>query len=53
MKFRIGNFLCISLILKRFLAIPIIDGTRPYQQVRFQYSLHIMTKNGNISHKEF
>lgn len=36
-----------------FPAIPIIDGTRPYQQVPFQYSLHIMTKNGNISHKEF
>ena len=35
------------------LAIPEIDGTRPYQQLCFQYSLHIMDKEGNITHKEF
>lgn len=36
-----------------FPAIPVLDGTRPYQQVPFQYSLHILDKYGNLSHKEF
>lgn len=35
------------------LAIPEIDGTRPYQQLCFQYSLHIMDENGRLIHKEF
>ena len=34
-------------------AIPTIDGTRPYQQICFQYSLHIVDEKGNIEHKEF
>lgn len=34
--------------------IPAFDGTRPYQQVPFQYSLHIQEKpGGSLSHKEF
>ena len=36
-----------------FPAIPVLDGTRPYQQVPFQYSLHILDEDGNLSHKEF
>ena len=35
------------------LAIPEIDGTKPYQQLCFQYSLHIMDEKGKITHKEF
>lgn len=35
-------------------AIPEIDGTRPYQQLPFQYSLHIIKEEGAaIEHKEF
>lgn len=33
--------------------IPTIDGTHPYQQICFQYSLHILDEQGNIEHKEF
>lgn len=34
--------------------IPEYDGTRPYQQLPFQYSLHIIEKDGKeIQHKEF
>lgn len=34
--------------------IPIIDGTRPYQQITFQYSLHyIQEKGGELIHKEY
>ena len=36
-----------------FAAIPVLDGTRPYQQVPFQYSLHILDCEETISHKEF
>ncbi len=35
-------------------AIPVIDGTSPYEQVPFQYSLHIENKAGEEpDHKEF
>ncbi|MDI9325325.1 MAG: DUF2779 domain-containing protein [Alphaproteobacteria bacterium] len=34
-------------------AIPIIDGTHPYQQIPFQFSLHILNKNGEITHHEY
>lgn len=34
-------------------AIPLVDGTSPYQQVPFQYSLHIEHKDGHLDHKEF
>ena len=33
--------------------IPEIEGTRPYQQIPFQYSLHIEDETGNLVHKEF
>jgi len=34
--------------------IPAFDGTRPYQQVPFQYSLHIQeVPNGSLMHKEY
>ena len=35
-------------------AIPLYDGSRPYEQIPFQYSLHIQKrKNGKLTHKEF
>lgn len=33
--------------------IPNLNGTRPYQQITFQYSLHILSENGTLEHKEF
>ena len=34
--------------------IPTIDGTRPYQQICFQYSLHYyLEENGELYHKEY
>ena len=37
-----------------FPALPVLDGTRPFQQVPFQYSLHILEEFGaKYSHKEF
>ena len=34
--------------------IPLFDGTKPYQQIPFQYSLHyIESKGGLLKHKEF
>lgn len=35
------------------LSIPIHDNYKPYQQMVFQYSLHIVDGNNNITHKEF
>ena len=35
-------------------AIPTYDGTKPYEQIPFQYSLHyIENEKSNINHKEF
>lgn len=35
-------------------AIPEIEGTKPYQQIPFQYSLHIIPQKGApLEHKEF
>lgn len=35
-------------------AIPLYDGTKPYEQVPFQYSLHYIEKpNGELKHKEY
>jgi len=35
-------------------AIPQIDGTKPYQQICFQYSLHYyLEPNGKLYHKEY
>ena len=37
-----------------FPALPVLNGTRPFQQVPFQYSLHIIEEIGaEYSHKEF
>lgn len=37
-----------------FPALPVLNGTRPFQQVPFQYSLHILEQYGdNYTHKEF
>lgn len=36
------------------LAIPEVEGTKPYQQLPFQYSLHIIKEKGaSLQHKEF
>ncbi len=34
-------------------AIPRFDKQRPYQQIPFQYSLHILHEDGTMEHKEF
>lgn len=34
-------------------AIPIADGFGAYEQIPFQYSLHVMKEDGSIDHKEF
>lgn len=34
-------------------AIPMFDGFGAYEQIPFQYSLHIMQADGSIEHKEF
>jgi hypothetical protein len=34
-------------------AIPSIKGIRPYEQIPFQYSLHIEHEDGSIEHREF
>ena len=35
-------------------SIPTIDGTKPYQQICFQYSLHYyLEENGELFHKEY
>ncbi|MFC2148760.1 DUF2779 domain-containing protein [Bacteroidota bacterium] len=34
-------------------AIPIFDQSKPYQQLVFQYSLHIENEAGTVSHKEY
>ena len=37
-----------------FAALPVMDGTRPFEQVPFQYSLHISDRKGNnLQHREF
>ena len=34
-------------------AVPEYDYTKPYMQIPFQYSLHILDENNKLSHKEF
>ena len=34
-------------------AIPPYDGMKPYQQMPFQYSLHIEKEDGTVEHKEY
>lgn len=34
-------------------AVPIWKGTRPYQQIPFQFSLHRMARDGALTHKSF
>lgn len=35
-------------------AVPLFDGTSPYEQIPFQYSLHILEKEGEeVKHHEF
>jgi hypothetical protein len=34
-------------------AIPRFDDQRPYKQIPFQYSLHILHEDGTLEHKEF
>lgn len=33
--------------------IPRFSNQRPYQQIPFQYSLHILAEDGSLTHKEF
>ncbi len=34
-------------------AVPIWKGTRPYQQIPFQFSVHVLSRTGKIGHREF
>ena len=34
-------------------AIPRFEGQRPYQQIPFQYSLHILHRDGQLEHREY
>ena len=34
-------------------AVPKFEGTKAFQQITFQYSLHVEHANGDIEHKEF
>lgn len=34
-------------------AVPIWTGTRPYQQIPFQFSLHQVSASGRLTHEEF
>lgn len=34
-------------------AVPEYDGIRPYQQIPFQYSLHVEYEDGKLEHREF
>lgn len=36
-----------------FTALPLVIGTRPYQQAPVQYSLHIEQQDGSVEHREF
>jgi hypothetical protein len=33
--------------------VPLLDGHKPNQQIAFQYSLHILEKNGQLKHFEY
>ncbi|MBQ3254008.1 MAG: DUF2779 domain-containing protein [Acholeplasmatales bacterium] len=33
--------------------VPLFEGTKPYQQITFQYSLHILYEDNTLIHKEF
>src|SRR5471030_912571 len=33
--------------------IPLYEGTRPYQTIPFQWSLHMIDRDGVLNHKEF
>lgn len=34
-------------------AAPIWKGTRPYQQIPFQFSVHVLSRSGKLSHQSF
>jgi predicted RecB family nuclease len=34
-------------------AVPIWQGTRPYQQITFQFSVHVLDENYSLEHSEF
>ncbi len=34
-------------------AVPVWPGTRPYQQIPFQFSLHHLAQNGTLVHEDF
>jgi hypothetical protein len=34
-------------------AVPLYPGTRPYQTLPFQWSLHEVDSEGAVSHREF
>lgn len=45
-----GYFLDFETIM---FAVPIWKGTRPYQQIPFQFSLHVLNQGFELSHSEF
>jgi hypothetical protein len=59
-RYRLGEYINSAVYPINFLdfetlqnAIPKFDGQRPYLQIPFQYSLHILHEDGHLEHKEF
>jgi len=59
-KYRIGEFLKEFIYPINFLdfetfssAVPRLEGQHPYSSIPFQYSLHIIHKDGLLEHKEY
>lgn len=49
---RLPNFLCV-VFKRRPCNLPIWQGTRPYQQIPFQFSRHRLSATGELDHSEF
>lgn len=49
---RAGPWYFLDFETARF-AVPIWAGTRPYQQIPFQFSVHRLSRSGSLTHHEF
>ena len=44
---------CYLDLLAMMPAIPLYEGTRPYQTIPFRWSLHALTSDGTLHHRDF